>query len=147
MQLELIMFVHLTANGTFTPRSRDTIRNPPLPPPQQNPKLTFIIHRWHKGIPHTKDCGIWNVNSFHLQRSLTTEVLKVMPMPFFSKRRETRTQWHGITTQKTRILRNMWERQISINGQVFIGPEFKRSNFYENAPEDSMQCVLYTVNK
>lgn len=71
MQLELIMFVHLTANGTFTPRSRDTNCNPP-PHPRQNPKLTFIIHRWHKGISHTKDCGIWNVNSFQTDQSLLT---------------------------------------------------------------------------
>jgi hypothetical protein len=38
MQLELIMFVRLTANGTFTPRARDKNRNPPS---STKPKIDF----------------------------------------------------------------------------------------------------------
>ena len=64
MQLELIQFVHRTANVTFTPLTRNT------PHRRQNPKLAFIIHRWHKGIPHTKNCGVWNVKTFRRDLSL-----------------------------------------------------------------------------
>jgi len=149
MQLELIQFVHRTANVTFTPLTRNT------PHRRQNPKLAFIIHRWHKGIPHTKNCGVWNVKTFRRDLSLLSSRFTDHRgfegdgnVFFFSKRRKTRTQWQSSTSQKTLILSNMlWEPQISINSQVFVGPEFKRPNCYINVPEDNMQCTFYTANK
>jgi hypothetical protein len=43
--------------------------------PPQNPKSTFIIQREHEAIPHTKDCGMWNVKTFRSDLSRDKNII------------------------------------------------------------------------